>query len=639
MSKAYRNGGNGEAGGVASHAPDAAYAPPLPDDVRVNPIRSLADWRAMRDACEADPGAFHGAIAAGNLHWYHPELQGWLTQDDDDTWRGWRIADAGPIELDHWTPWQIAFDGADAPFYRWFAGGLTNAAFNEVDRHVAAGFGEEPAYFFEGDRWDPAANHGRGAPVRHTVLTRRELFIQSVVAARALGDLGLGRGDRIALNLPNILEQIVWTEGAKRLGVIYTPVFGGFSDKTLSDRIEDAGARLVITADGASRNAEPVPFKEVYTDPALDRFVAVPTALRTLADLVKGSCPGRLAEALVRHVGADLAGEITVLPADVMRAVGKVLDRTSELSAGQSAELRADLAEALAAAPRRVEKVVVVRHAGLADIPWTEGRDVWAHDLLAAAAAGVCEAAGVADMGALRGLADTALAAALWRALPCLPVDAEFPLFVIYTSGSTGKPKGVVHVHGGYLSGLVETMRVSFDAVPGRDVMYVIADPGWITGQSYLITASLAARVAGVVAEGAPVFPHAGRFASIIERHRVTLFKAGVTFLKTVMANPQNRADVARYDMSSLKVATFCAEPTSPTVQQFGMELMTPWYINSYWATEHGGIVWTHPYGNPDQPLRADAHTYPLPWIMGDVWIPEGGADADGRVGYRRADL
>jgi acetyl-CoA synthetase len=103
------------------------------------------------------------------------------------------------------------------------------------------------------------------------------------------------------------------------------------------------------------------------------------------------------------------------------------------------------------------------------------------------------------------------------------PMNAEEPLFILYTSGSTGKPKGVVHVHGGYLTGIAETMRVAFDAVPG-DVMYVVADPGWITGQSYLICGALCTRVTSLVVEAAPVFPSAGRFASIIERFRV---KAG----------------------------------------------------------------------------------------------------------------
>jgi len=182
-------------------------------------------------------------------------------------------------------------------------------------------------------------------------------------------------------------------------------------------------------------------------------------------------------------------------------------------------------------------------------------------------------------------------------------------------------------------------MRVSFDARPG-DVMYVIADPGWITGQSYMIAAALTTRTTSIVAEGSPVYPNAGRYASIIERYKVNIFKAGVTFLKTVMTSPQNVADVQQYDMHTLRVCTFCAEPTSPSVQQFGMDLMCRQYINSYWATEHGGIVWTHFYGNADFPLRANAHAYPLPWIFGDVWIPtDEGTDPDAGQHYRSADL
>ena len=612
---------------------DNAFTPPLPQDVTVNPIRSAADWQRQRAACEADPGAFHGAIAADTIHWF--DGTNWLMRDPDGVWRGWNATSGEPAERPDWTPWTQPFDGSEAPFYRWFLGARTNAAFNEVDRHVLSGHGSEVAYWYEGDRWDAAANDGRGAPVHHVTLTRRELLIRSALAAQALRDLGLRQGDRIALNMPNILDQIIWTEGAKRLGIIYTAVFGGFSDKTLSDRIENAGARVVITADGASRNAEVAAFKEAYTDPALDRFVALPAALRITEDVLRAKLGDT---ALLDPVRQGLEGEITVAPADVMRELGKALDRAGTLDAATVADLRASVAEALTAAPPRVETVIVVRHVGLPDIAWTPGRDVWAHDLLAKAEQALCRAAGVAGMAALRALDDRALYAAVARAVPCVPVDAEYPLFIIYTSGSTGKPKGVVHVHGGYVAGLAHTMKVSFDALPGRDVIYVVADPGWITGQSYLITASLAARIPGIVTEGAPVFPNAGRFASIIERHKVTIFKAGVTFLKTVMTHPENRADVERYDRSTVRVATFCAEPTSPAVQAFGMQVMTPQYINSYWATEHGGIVWTHPYGNPDQPLRADAHTYPLPWVLGDVWVPDGEPDAAGRVAFRPAE-
>lgn len=610
----------------------------MPTEIQVNPIRSGDDWQHQRMSVLLDSGAFHAEIAAARLHWFHPQRRAWLTREDA-VWRGWDEQGAA-VELADWTPWQRAFDDSAAPYYRWFCGGLTNAAFNEVDRHLLTGHGGEPAYFYEGDRWDSAADNGRGAPVEARVLTRRQLFVQSCLAALALRRLGLRRGDRIALNMPNILDQIIWTEGAKRLGIIYTAVFGGFSDKTLADRIENAGARVVITADGAVRNAETVPFKEAYSDPALDRFIALDRARDVVRQTLAGAGEAALAAATLQHLALRLPGEITVAPGDIMRVAGEVLAQQVH-NADRAADLRALLALALAQTPRRVEKVIVVRHVGITDLPWTAGRDVWAHDLLADAAAELLANFGAAADSTLDShlatFTDTVLWARLNALCPCLPLEANTPLFIIYTSGSTGKPKGVVHVHG-YLGGLAHTMAVSFDAVPGRDVIYVVADPGWITGQSYLIAASLAMRIPGVVTEGAPVFPHAGRFASIIERYRVTIFKAGVTFLKSVMANPQNVADVQRYRLTSLRVATFCAEPVSPTVQAFGMELMTPRYINSYWATEHGGIAWTHAWGNPAQPVKPDTHCYPLPWVLGEVWVPTGEPRDDGRCHFRVAE-
>lgn len=605
-------------------------------DIHQNPIRSGEDWQSMRDACQTDTGTFHGHIAARNLHWFNPALNAWLSKDQSGLWQGWN-QQADATDLLNWLPWQQALDKTRAPFYRWFVGAKTNAAFNEVDRHVLSGHGDEIAFYYEGDRWDPAANKGRGGPVQHASLSRRDLLIDSVIAAQALQDLGLVMGDRIAINMPSILQQIIWTEAAKRLGVIYTPVFGGFSDKTLSDRIENAGAKVVITSDGASRNAEVIAFKETYTDPALDRYISVDMALSILLKADFDQCEDNTKSKVIEHVKQVLGNNITLSRADIMREVGSILAK-AKLGSEKTAALRADLAERLSQSPARVEHVVVVRHVGLADMSWSEGRDVWAHDLTDLAQQKVLAKAKLVSRSALDALSDKELVAALWQSVPPQAVAADYPLFIIYTSGSTGKPKGVVHVHGGYLAGISETMKVSFDAVPGKDVMWVVADPGWITGQSYMISAALTNRISSVVTEGAPMFPNAGRFSSIIERLGVTIFKAGATFLKGVMSNTQYRADVERYSMSSLKVATFCAEPTSPSVQQFAMGLMTPQYINSYWATEHGGIVWTHPYGNPDLPLRADAHTYPLPWVFGEIWHTEGEADDRGRYAYRQAE-
>ena len=611
---------------------------------QVNAIRTRADWESMRAAVLADPGAFHGDMAARNLHWLVPVPGGpaWLSFDGEK-WSGWDAATAAAVTPElpaDFAPWARAFNDDDAPHFRWFDGARTNCGFNEVDRHVLAGHGDEAAFIFEGDRWDMAQDNGRGAPVDCYTISRRQLLLETAKCAIALEALGIRAGDRIALNMPNIPAQIYWTEAAKRMGVLYTPVFGGFSDKTLSDRIHDAGARIVITADGGYRNAQIIPFKTAYTDPALDNYVPVAVALRLLSERLGVGDLGLSAEtvaAMVETVTATLKGEVTVERGDVMRGVGRALaelGKAGTIDSTQAAHVRIAVAQSLVATPPRVEVVIVVRHTGQPDIVWRD-RDQWSHDLTDAALATLLAKAGLASEAELMALPDREFVSAIWTSAPVVPVDADYPMFFIYTSGSTGKPKGVVHVHGGYAAGIAETMKVAFDARPG-DVLYVVADPGWITGQSYLIAAALLTRVTSVLGEGAPVFPHAGRFAAMIERHGVTIFKAGVTFLKAVMADPQNLKDIQAYDLSRLRVATFCAEPTSPSVQAFGMANITPQYINSYWATEHGGIAWTHFYGNGDFPLAADARTFPLPWIVGDVWIEDESGDRAAMAPFRR---
>ncbi len=623
-------------------APSDVSPQALPTQPDVPPNGHAASIRA---AFLADPGASHGEIAGRAIHWFVAGIGAngaWLARAAAG-WEGWdaatgaRVAPALPGDF---APWAQAFDGSDSPHWRWFVGGRTNACFNEVDRHVLAGHGDEAALIFEGDRWDMSADGGRGAPLDCFTVTRKRLLLETVKCAVALDALGLKAGDRIALNMPSIVPQIYWTEAAKRLGIVYTAVFGGFSEKTLSDRIADAGARVIITSDGSYRNAQVAAFKTAYTDPALDNYVAVTTALEVLA----GAELGLSAEdaATVRDtVAATLAGETTVERSDVMRGVGRalaVLGKAGRLGAADAARVRIAVASALVAMPARVEAVIVVRHTGQPDLVWRAERDRWSHELTDSALETIlarARAAGfdVADEAALLALPDAALVRALWATCPPLPVDADYPLFFIYTSGSTGKPKGIVHTHA-YTGGIADTMRAAFDARPG-DVIYVVADPGWITGQSYLIAGALLTRVTSVISEGSPVFPHAGRFASMIERHGVTIFKAGVTFLKSVMSDPANLHDLERYDMRGLRVATFCAEPVSPSVQAFGMAHVTPRYINSYWATEHGGIAWTHSWDDT-APLVADAHARALPWIAGDVWVEDAEA-AGSAVPFARA--
>ena len=397
------------------------------------------DEARQRSAALSDPGAYHGAIAACELHWYDESSAAWLNRDPAAAcWQGLNAATGAlvdaPAREPQWMPWKQALDDRDAPFYRWFVGARTNACFNEVDRHVLDGRGSHEAFRFESDRWDPSRNDGRGGPVAESTISYRRLLLETVIRAEVLSSLGLRRGDRIAFNLPNIPEQLYYTEAAKRLGIIYTPVFGGFSAKTLSDRIFDAGAKVVVTADGGYRNAEIVAYKEAYTDPALDNFVPLSTALAALAEVLAELDLGALATRLHAAVASGLAGEITIERSDVMRELGHALAAETGLSPERMALIRTTVARRLADTGHAVQTVLVVRYTGQDVVE--QPRDQWSNALVTAATGRVLERARatgfqVSDLDGLLALSDHDL----WRALnashPALPVPADWPLFVI----------------------------------------------------------------------------------------------------------------------------------------------------------------------------------------------------------------
>ncbi len=585
---------------------------------------STPQWSSLSHFSWEDQLEYHGKAAQRLLAWYSPEHRAWLQYDPHNAqWKGYRVVDAAPLSLLqpwHDAPWERLFDDHEAPFYQWFVGGLTNAGYVEVDLPMLDNHGQDVAFRFEGDRWDPDKNQGQGGPVDERRISRRDLFWETARRSVILKTLGLRTNDRIALNCPNIPEQIYYMEAAKRLGIIYTPVFGGFSDKTLSDRIEDSQASLVITADGGYRNAEYVPYKSQYTDPALDNYVSTAKALSILQIELKDALDPDLA-AKAHGVSVERLGDdLTVAPSDVMQTLGHLINHFN-LSADISYRLRRKVLDGLAQMPARVTHgVIVIRHTGHQDFVAT-ARDHLDHDLLSEADRLLLSTAQrlghrVKTISDLHTLGDRELVQIVWALVPPQPVEANQPLFIIYTSGSTGKPKGIVHCHG-YLSQVLDTMDQVFDAQPSAgDVLYVVADPGWITGQSYMIAGALGRRIPSVITEGSPIFPHAGRFTSIIDRHQVTLFKAGSTFMKSILANPESVQLMRRYSTRHLRTATFCAEPVSPAVQSFAIDNVTPRYINSYWATEHGAIVLSV---EPRATVLPDTKTYPLPYI--DAWV------------------
>ncbi|PRY65383.1 acetyl-coenzyme A synthetase [Glaciihabitans tibetensis] len=154
-------------------------------------------------------------------------------------------------ELLHWhDPFTQTLDWSNPPFAKWFADGTLNVAYNCLDRHVLAGHGDRVAFHWEGENGDTRT------------LTYAELTAEVKKAANLLAALGIHQGDRVAIYLPMIPEAVISMLAVARLGAVHSVVFGGFSSESLRSRIDDAQAKLVITADGGWRKGKVFPLKD-----------------------------------------------------------------------------------------------------------------------------------------------------------------------------------------------------------------------------------------------------------------------------------------------------------------------------------------------------------------------------------------
>ncbi|WP_328464461.1 acetate--CoA ligase [Actinoplanes sp. NBC_00393] len=154
-------------------------------------------------------------------------------------------------------PWDQILDWSNPPFAKWFVGGELNIAYNCVDRHVEAGHGDKVAIHWEGEPGDTRT------------VTYAELLKSVSQAANTLTELGVAAGDRVMIYLPMIPEAAVAMLACARIGATHSVVFGGFSVDALATRIEDAAAKVVITADGGYRRGKPSALK-----PTVDEAVA-----------------------------------------------------------------------------------------------------------------------------------------------------------------------------------------------------------------------------------------------------------------------------------------------------------------------------------------------------------------------------
>ncbi|PXX46863.1 acetate--CoA ligase [Undibacterium pigrum] len=440
-------------------------------------IPSMDAYNALCKEAEQDYEGFWARLARENLHWHKD--------------------------------FSTTLDETTAPMYKWFEDGLLNVSYNCLDVNLQNGNADKVAVIFEADGGDV------------TRVTYQELHAKVCQFANGLKSLGINKGDRVVIYMPMSVEGIVAMQACARIGATHSVVFGGFSAKSLQERIVDVGAVAVITADEQVRGGKHLPLKSI-----VDEALAL------------GDC-------------------------------------------------------------EKVKSVVIYKRTG-GNINVADGRDVWMHDLIATQSA-VCEPE--------------------W-------VSAEHPLFILYTSGSTGKPKGVQHSSGGYLLWAILTMKWTFDIKPS-DVFWCTADIGWVTGHTYITYGPLAAGATEIVFEGVPTFPNAGRFWSMIEKHKATIFYTAPTAIRSLIKAADGDANIHpnKFDLSSLRLLGSVGEPINPEAWM--------WYYNNigrsncpivdtFWQTETGGHMMTPLPGAT--PMVPGSCTLPLPGIMSAI-VDETGHD------------
>lgn len=440
-------------------------------------ISGMDAYNALCQEAEQDYEGFWARLARENLHWHKP--------------------------------FQTTLDESNAPLYKWFEDGLLNVSYNCLDVNLQNGNADKVALIFEADGGDV------------TRVTYQELHQKVCQFANGLKSLGIVKGDRVVIYMPMSVEGVVAMQACARIGATHSVVFGGFSAKSLQERIVDVGAVAVITADEQVRGGKHLPLKAI-----VDEALAL------------GDC-------------------------------------------------------------EKVKNVVIYKRTG-GNIKVAAGRDLWMHELVATQSA-VCEPE--------------------W-------VSAEHPLFILYTSGSTGKPKGVQHSSGGYLLWAILTMKWTFDIKP-EDVFWCTADIGWVTGHTYITYGPLAAGATEIVFEGVPTFPNAGRFWSMIEKHKATIFYTAPTAIRSLIKAADGDANVHpdKFDLSSLRLLGSVGEPINPEAWM--------WYYNNigrgncpivdtFWQTETGGHMMTPLPGAT--PLVPGSCTLPLPGITAAI-VDETGHD------------
>ena len=210
-------------------------------------------------------------------------------------------------------------------------------------------------------------------------------------------------------------------------------------------------------------------------------------------------------------------------------------------------------------------------------------------------------------------------------------MDAEDPLFILYTSGSTGTPKGVVHTCAGYMVGTYYTSKYVFD-LKESDIYWCTADPGWITGHSYIVYGPLAVGATVFLSELTPDYPDAGIWWKLIAEQRINVFYTAPTAIRTFMKLGEVWPD--KYDLSSLRIIGSVGEPLNPEAFEWYYRVIgknrCP-IVDTWWQTETGMQIITTMIGEPMRPGFAGKA---IPGVEVDVVDKDGKSVRPGTGGF-----
>lgn len=251
-----------------------------------------------------------------------------------------------------------------------------------------------------------------------------------------------------------------------------------------------------------------------------------------------------------------------------------------------------------------IEHVLVVKRTGQ-DINMESGRDLWYHELMNMPVASQKHEAEI--------------------------MDAEDPLFILYTSGTTGKPKAILHTHGGYMVGTYTTLKTVFD-IHEEDRYWCAADPGWITGHSYIVYGPLLNGTTSFMYEGAPNYPYPNRWWQQVEKYGINILYTAPTAIRGLMRFGD--AWAKRHDLSSLRLLGSVGEPINPEAWKWYHEVIgggkCP-IMDTWWQTETGMFMITP---MPSVPLKPGSGTRPFPGIQMEILDEEGNPVGANEEGY-----